>query len=216
MEGREIHELSAAYALDALDADEHRVFEEHLARCARCREDVASFQETTAALAYDVEAPAPPPALRQRILQRARSERPTVVPLRRRWVVPTTAGLAAAAAAAAIALGIWAASLSSELDRRAEVFPVSDGRGSLVVAPGGEATLLLSGLGPAPSGKTYEIWVIKDDRPLRAGLFDEAETRTAVAVMRPVSEGDVVAVTLEAAGGVDAPTGRPLVMAETA
>lgn len=216
MEGREIHELSAAYALDALDPDENRVFEEHLARCSQCRDDVASFQETTAALAHDVDAPPPPPALRQRILERARSERPTVVPLRRRWVVPATAGLAAAASVAAIALGIWAASLSSELDQRAEVFPLSDGRGSLVVAPGGEATLVVSGLSPAPSGKTYEIWVFKDGEPRRAGLFDDAERRTAVAVMRPVSEGDVVAVTLEVAGGVDAPTGRPLFTAEAA
>ena len=37
MERAEIHDLSAAYALDALDGDELEAFEEHLARCAECR-----------------------------------------------------------------------------------------------------------------------------------------------------------------------------------
>ncbi|MGH3035529.1 MAG: anti-sigma factor, partial [Gaiellaceae bacterium] len=80
----------------------------------------------------------------------------------------------------------------------------------------GEATLVVSGLERAPSGKTYEIWVIKGETPRPAGLFDDAERRTAVALTRPVSGGDVVAVTLEVAGGVQAPTGRLLFTAETA
>jgi hypothetical protein len=34
MERAEIHELSAAYALDALEGKDLEAFEEHLARCA--------------------------------------------------------------------------------------------------------------------------------------------------------------------------------------
>jgi anti-sigma-K factor RskA len=216
MERQGIHELSAAYALDALAAEEQRSFEQHLARCAGCRDDLASFQDAAAALAYDVEAPAPPPALRQRILAEARSERATVVPLRRRWAFPAAAAAAVAAACAAIALGIWGASLKSELDQRADVVPLSGARGSLVVAPDGQATLILSGLKRAPAGKTYEIWVIEDGTPKPAGLFGGATGRTAVALTRPVSEGDVVAVTLEREGGVDQPTRRPFITAEAA
>ena len=59
----------------------------------------------------------PSPELRARILQQARSERANVVPLRPRWATPVAA-VAAVAACAAIALGIWAASLSSKLDHR--------------------------------------------------------------------------------------------------
>ena len=33
----DLHSLSGAYALDALDDDERADFEEHLARCATCR-----------------------------------------------------------------------------------------------------------------------------------------------------------------------------------
>ncbi len=55
------HELTAAYALDALDAAEERAYEEHLARCPRCREELASLTETAGALAYGVEPATPPP-----------------------------------------------------------------------------------------------------------------------------------------------------------
>ena len=43
MDTDSIHDLSAAYALDALDDDERRAFEEHLAGCERCREEVAAL-----------------------------------------------------------------------------------------------------------------------------------------------------------------------------
>ena len=55
MEADAIHELTAAYALDALDAREEREYEEHLARCTQCREDLASLTEAATSLAYGVE-----------------------------------------------------------------------------------------------------------------------------------------------------------------
>src|ERR671922_2953682 len=112
MEADTIHELTAAYALDALDEREEREYEEHLARCPRCREELASFTETATSLAYGVESPTPPPDLRDRILVRARAERPNVVPLRRPAWRSWTAAAAAVAASAAIGLGIWAVTLS--------------------------------------------------------------------------------------------------------
>jgi anti-sigma-K factor RskA len=218
MERQGIHELSAAYALDALDGNDQRRFEEHLAQCPECRDDVASFQEAAAALAYDVEAPDPPPALREGILERARSERPSnVVAFRpRRWALPVATGAAAVAACAALAFGLWAASLNSRLDERAEAIGLMGANGSLVIEPSREATLVVTGLGRAPAGKTYEVWVIHDGRPLPAGLFSGGSGRTAVALTRPVPAGAVVAVTLERAGGTDRPTGKPLFSAETA
>jgi anti-sigma factor RsiW len=37
----DLHDLTAAYALDALDPDEAREYEAHLARCERCRAERA-------------------------------------------------------------------------------------------------------------------------------------------------------------------------------
>src|SRR4051812_9380208 len=114
MESLTMHDLTAAYALDALDANESREYEDHLATCEECREQLAELGGAASALAFAVESPAPPEALRARILVSARAERPNVVPLRSRRMGAIVA-VAAVAAVAAIGLGIWAASLSSSL-----------------------------------------------------------------------------------------------------
>jgi anti-sigma-K factor RskA len=209
MEHTGIHELSAVYALDALDADERRDFEEHLAHCPECREAVASFQETASALAHQVEMPSPPPSLRQRIVEQARRERANLVPFRPRWVFPATAAVAAVAACAAIGLGIWAATLSNRLGERPEAVGLSGANGSLIVSPAREGTLVVRNLDPAPAGKTYEAWVIKGGTPLPAGTFTGGG-RVAFVLTRPVPDGAIVAVTLERAGGVAKPTTTPL------
>ena len=70
----DLHSLSGAYALDALDDDERADFEEHLARCATCRDEVDSFGAVTPLLAETV-AVTPPPSLRDDILARAAQTR---------------------------------------------------------------------------------------------------------------------------------------------
>jgi anti-sigma-K factor RskA len=222
MERQGIHELSAAYAVDALDGEDRRRFEDHLAECGGCQDDVASFQAAAAALAYDVDAPAPPDALRERILARARSERPrNVLPFRpRRWALPVATGVAVVAACAALAFGLWAASLNNELGDRPQAIELAGADGSLLIEPSGEAVLIVDGLGRAPAGKTFAIWVIGEkvgsDRPVPAGLFPGAPGRSVVPLNRSVPEGAFVAVTLERAGGVSQPTSEPLFTAERA
>jgi hypothetical protein len=58
--------------------------------------------------------------------------------------------------------------------------------------------------------------VIEERKARPAGLFDVREEPTVVALERSVPAGAVVAVTLEPEGGVEAPTGEPLLTAETA
>ena len=195
MEQDRLHELSAAYALDALDGDEEQAFEEHLAACPDCRADVLAFRETAGALAYETAGPPPPPTLRDRILTQARAERSNVVPLRRRWALPAAAALAAAASVAAVAFGIWAASLHSQLGEQraaaAEVQTLVGAEGSLVVAPSGDAALVVRKLPPAPPGKTYEAWVIQGGTARPAGLFTASGGRTAIGLARPVPAGAI-------------------------
>lgn len=223
-EDDEIHSLVAAYALDALEPDELRRYERHLAGCERCREQADALREAAAALAYAGATPEPRQALRGRILERAREERGRVVPFRRRFAFPA---MAAVAAVAAVALGLWASSLSGSLDRErsareaqsralgvvaqagARRFPLAGAQGMLVVAPSGRAALVVERLGPAPRGRTYEIWVVRGARPEPAGLFPGGD-RSVVGLTRPVPRGARVAVTLERSGGAPSPTGRPL------
>jgi anti-sigma-K factor RskA len=221
----ELHDLTAGYALDALDAEERRAYEAHLSGCSACQEELASFWEVTGSLAYASARPAPSPELRGRLLDAARAERPNVVPLRpRRLVVPVLSTVAAVAAVVAIGLGLWASSLSSQLDdaravsavlgdpgARAIALQGADGR--LVVDGHGRAVLMVEGLPEAPSGKAYEVWVIQDGRPDRAGMFQDERL---VTLDRMVPRGSTVAVTVEDEGGVDAPTGQPIFSAPVA
>jgi anti-sigma-K factor RskA len=236
MERAEIHELSAAYALDALEGSELEAFEEHLARCAECRENVATFQRVAAELAHDVDAPAPPPALRDRILDQAAVERPKVVQLpRRRWAFPVAAAAAVAAGIAAVALAFWAADLSQQVDElqadqhranealialtdpSASLFALEGADGVLIVQEdSGEGKLVISGLESAPADKTYEAWVIEGETATAAGLFAGGDDQTVVPLNVPVPEGAIVAVTVEQAGGVDQPTQTPFITSEQA
>lgn len=218
MEPESIHELTAAYALDALDEREGHEYEEHLARCPRCREELAALSGVAESLAYGVESPPPPAGLRERILEEAaRSDGAKVVPLRRRWPASARAAVAVAAAAA-VGLGVWSIiSGSSGSSGNPVAVPVSSAHGrtgSLVVAPDDKAVLVLSDVRRAPAGKTYEVWVVQSGKATQAGLFSGG-AHVALRMTRPVPRGAQVAVTVERAGGVSAPTTRPVFHAQT-
>jgi anti-sigma-K factor RskA len=198
----DLHDLTAAYALDALDADETEAYERHLGQCEECREQLAQLNDTAASLAFASVAPAPPPRLRAAILEQAAAERSNVVPfLRRRWVAR---GLAVAAAAAACVVVGLAVALSRPSHEHFVSLGVSRGAN-------GNATLTITGLDAAPRGKTYEAWVIpKGKAPRPAGLFPGGRTAT-VHLHGVPQKGAVIAVTVERAGGSRAPTTAPLV-----
>jgi anti-sigma-K factor RskA len=215
------HSLLAPYALDALDHEEERSFEDHLAGCERCREELAGLREAAASLAYGAEGPAPPPALKERILTQARAERPNVasLPRRRSWTAPTAAA-AALAAAVALGIGVWSATRPAATDPFASVLAKPgakvvrmNGRGVVAVAPDGTAALALA-VPKAPAGKTYEAWVIRPNAIQPAGVFRGGKGASVVAISRPVPRGSAIAVTIERAGGVDHPTQKPFIASE--
>jgi anti-sigma-K factor RskA len=228
MEERTVHELTAAYALDALDENERRTFEEHLSGCARCREELADLSQTAALLAHGAPAATPPPALRERILTDARRDGGAKVipfPRRSRVVLGFAGVVTAAAAVIAIAFGVHSASLSRDLDEAqeavavlgdpgAQTIPLRGADGRLVINSEGSAALVVQGLRPAPEGKTYELWVIRGGAPRPAGIFEGDDERDVVLLDERVDENATVAVTLERDGGVDAPT-SPLLFSAT-
>jgi len=198
------HDLTAAYALDALDPDEAEAYERHLGQCEECREQLAELNETAAALAFGAAAPAPPARLRESILEAAAAERTNVVPLlRRRWVSRGLAVAAAAAACIEVGLGV---SLSQSSHP-----PQS---WTVAVGQNGTATISVSGLASAPQGKTYEAWVIPAGHAARpAGLF--SGSTTGMHLGGTVPPHAVVAVTLEPAGGSKKPTTTPIFSTST-
>ena len=206
-----VHELAAGYALGALDEDDRRAFDEHLAGCQTCREELASLQDAAAALAFAEEGPEPPPALRARVLSAAHEEAAQVVPItRRRRRIPSAVALAAAACLA-LGLGLWATlGPGGSRSREPQKLALSGAPGTLEVSRTGHATLTVNRLAPAPAGKTYEVWVIEKGTPEPAGLFARGGRKISFELQKTVPKGSTVAVTLERAGGVPKPTGKPL------
>jgi anti-sigma factor RsiW len=224
-----LHNLTPAYALDALDEAEELAYEAHLAGCAHCRQELASLREAAGLLAYAVDAPAPPDALRGRILAQARAERPNVVPLRPRFIRATQVA-AAVAACAAIGFAGWSVHLQREVDRVRSAqqdalgviaepgtrqIRLTGDHGALYVSPTGSAALVIARLAPAPSGKTYEAWVVENGKPKPAGTFDAAQSPAVVSLHEPVPAGAIVAVTQERGKGGTVPRGPRVLLAQT-
>jgi anti-sigma-K factor RskA len=126
----ELHLLTGSYALDALTDDERADFEEHLARCPSCAEEVRGLRETAARLAM-ATAVTSPPEMRSRVLATARRTRQLPPPGRHllakagqrtglRRLSPSRAGLTAGIltlAAAVAFLLVTQSSTSQQLQR---------------------------------------------------------------------------------------------------
>jgi anti-sigma-K factor RskA len=111
----EIEELLGAYALDAVDADEALLVEDHLAECPRCRAEVAEHREVAALLIGGTSNPVPegvwdriaadlgdtPPPVPIEVAFGQREAKKVTARLRPRGVLT---GLAAAAALIVVAL----------------------------------------------------------------------------------------------------------------
>ena len=75
MNNDDIHGLSGAYAVDAVDDVERARFEAHMAGCSQCLDEVASLRAAAGELAL-VTLTSPPPSLRASVLREISSVRP--------------------------------------------------------------------------------------------------------------------------------------------
>jgi anti-sigma-K factor RskA len=230
LRAEDLHALTGAYAVDALDDFERVRFERHLASCADCQAEVRSLREAAAVLAEDA-ALEPPRALRDRVLADIATVRPLPPSLpraarARRWL-PL---LVAASVLAAIGLGLtlwqpWSSPTPS-LTATERVLQADDAESvTLDFADGSEATVTRSlsegravittvGMAPAPSGKVYELWLQHPDGHMApAGLMPPQPDQTVLL------EGDATAaigagITVEPAGGSVEPSGDPIALFE--
>jgi len=209
----DLHSLSGAYALDALDGPAERDrFTRHLGRCPSCADEVRGFCEVATALAFAATAE-PPPGLRAQVLVavagtrqlppevsaqvRSRRARPWVP-----WVPWLSGAVALASAAVAVFFGLAQSHAQDELNQaraenRALSVVLSAPRVqvlSQVSARGGTATVVLaaerhelavvtSGLPALPSGKVYQLWLIGKTKTVSAGLLPPASAGQTPAVL---------------------------------
>lgn len=82
----------------------------------------------------------------------------------------------------------------------------------------GSAVLVTDGLDALGAGQTYQLWFVRGEQPLPAGIF-ETDAGAATALLEgDMHEGDVIAVTVEQAGGSPSglPTTDPIIAIPTA
>jgi anti-sigma-K factor RskA len=76
----------------------------------------------------------------------------------------------------------------------------------------GKSALIVDGLKALPSDKTYELWYISPaGKASKAGLMDVDGKSTSKVLEGTLVSGDTVGVTVEPAGGSNAPTTKPIV-----
>jgi anti-sigma-K factor RskA len=195
----DIHALSGAYAIDALDDIERAHFERHLADCPACRAEVESLREASALLAETV-LDAPPAGLREKVLTGAAMVRPLppVVPEvttrrpGRRWFPAL-----AAAAAVVTVLGVgtavvqpWEDETSQAPSAIEQIRGAKDATSWTQDFPDGSsatvwrskslnrAAVVTDKMADAPDGKVYELWLQHDDDMVPAGFMPSGPDNT--------------------------------------
>lgn len=195
----DLHTLTGAYVLDAVEPAEQARFEHHLRRCKPCGHEVRGLAETATGLAMAV-AMEPPPQLKERVLtavgvtrqlppaaDRHHRARPA---LHQPWIPRLAVAVAVACLAVAVALGAVGLSMRRELDSAraqnqaiAAVLAAPDARiVTQATTVGGTATVVVSradqklifttaGLPRLPAAKVYELWLIGPPQIRKAGLL---------------------------------------------
>jgi anti-sigma-K factor RskA len=229
----EYQENIGAYLLGALSELEAEVFEQHLAGCAICHDEVARLRVAADALPCSVEPVNPPESLRASLMETVRveagepeaPERPRRSLLRRLLPqVPTmrpavalvltaflvAVGIATGFAAGQLTAGDQSRTVAAAFDSKR----VANGTGSLVIPRGDAsmATLRLHGMPSLPSNKTYQVWIQRRGEVVPQAIFNVGDDGNALtAVGSDVKDADSVLVTREPAGGARAPSGPPVV-----
>ncbi len=231
----DMHPLSGAYAVDALDDLERVRFERHLGECSECAAEVRSLQEAAGVLSH-VVATGPSPMVRQQVLAEIHTVRPLApVPAPVRAVrhrarrFPQLVAAAVAAVLLVIGGGVaalkpWQSQSSAPIATPQRVMDASDARAQAVsFANGSRATLYHSksvnrsvivtrGMKDAPLGKVYELWYLNAKGAfVPAGLMGSGSSQTVV-LHGALGDAKGVGITVEPSAGSDHPSSAPIAL----
>jgi anti-sigma-K factor RskA len=225
------------YALGALDGQELKEFEAHLASgCALCEASVRETREALALLHRTLQPMTPSTSVKARLVEQIAAEKVVPLPTRERLPRPRWQILAGTLAAGIIGAVLTGVLVTQRYEPRHSVYtavidllrdpstrdlplygtgPTPKAAGRFLWNESGEGHIFVTNLPAAPEGKMYAVWTIAQGAaPRYAGtIATDAAGQGGLHINVPRSDQPVetFAVTLEPVGTTAAPTG-PMVL----
>jgi anti-sigma-K factor RskA len=239
MNHERFEDLKDAYVLGALPEEEKLSFEEYLASHPERQAEIDELGAVAGLLAFSPQEQEPSPELRSRVMEVVEAEaEPRRVRSRSTFArLGDYLGVRSLALGAAALLVVGLLSWNVLLQGQVQELQgqVEDARDQLQQSPtielegswvdqGADAELasihknqiilVARDMPSVPEDRTCQIWVISDDVPKPSGLFQPDGNMTATLITRSITKADVIAVTVEPAGGSKKPTSDPVLLAK--
>jgi len=184
-----LEELIAGYVLGNLCSEEAEEFKHLLAEKPELIQQVNQLQEVLGLLPYALPEIRPPQHLRLAIVEAVNDPVNTKV-ARKQFVLPWSKIIASVAAIFSLAFGIDSYRLRQELSSAKDVLTVLDGRDTHLYSVKGKdktstafgsvlidfdadkAAIALNNISSPPTGQSYWLWAVVNDRIIRCGQFN--------------------------------------------
>jgi anti-sigma-K factor RskA len=237
MNNERFEDLKDAYVLGALPEEERLSFEDYLAAHPERQAEVDELGAVAGLLAFSPQEQEPSPELRSRVMEvveaeaEPRSVRERSVSARIGDYLSFRSLALGAAALLVVGLLAWNVLLQSQVqDLQGQVEEAQAQQSQTIKLQGAWAEqganaevasidknqiiLVAENMPSVPEDKTCQIWVISNDVPKPSGLFQPDGNMTATPITNSITKADVIAVTVERAGGSKKPTSAPVLSAK--
>ncbi len=223
------------YFNDQLSPDEKLTFEEHLHDCSTCQNELQELTDLTEDLPFLSDPVTPPAGLEERIMTRVLGEEPKRAVVhelpskarsRRGWMLPLTAAILVLSLLGNVYQYLVTPTTPEEFAvdqvlnhvQLAGIENDSTGIASLIEQENGITVVIQAEeLQAVQNDEVYQVWLIEDEQPERAGTFIPSNNGTgAVVYTLPKSDKDwdTVAITLEPDATSQTPKGSIVLASE--
>ena len=240
MNNERFEDLKDAYVLGALPEEERLSFEDYLAAHPERQAEIDELGALAGLLAFSPQEQVPSPELRSRVMEVVEAEAEPRRVRRRSALAKVGDYLGvrtlALGAAALLVIGLlsWNVLLQDQVqDLQGQVEDARNQRqvqqsrtielqgswaeqganAEVAFIRKNRVILVAKNMPSVPEDQTCQIWVISDDEPKPSGLFQPDGNMTAAPITNSITNADVIAVTVEPAGGSKKPTSDPVLLA---
>ncbi|GAK02184.1 hypothetical protein JCM19037_401 [Geomicrobium sp. JCM 19037] len=228
-----------------LSEEEKQAFEVHLETCSDCQEELNELKELTSDLGFLSEPIDPPPSMKERVLSAAFEEKAPTEPekvsepvefkpkKKNRWIMPT---MAAALMLSLVGNAFLFTELASSPEEGEEIPSVSidslvqqlslqpsaedipfEARASFVDKDQHQQLIVEADQLSQPADtEVYQVWLLKDEEPYRAGTFTPGEDGSGMSTfdIDPEMGFDTIAITIEPDETSEQPEGEIVLLQE--